>query len=194
MVLSLSTPTSLQYFASLVQSDDHFPLLEAAVSVAQDEYPDLDVQQVLGDVDQLLARLKRRLPADAAPLQRLRGHTAPVAAAEWLAAGEQVASGGADNIVRIWSAETGACVAQVAAGLCPTPPLPSSSPARKLTVCVSGLKTCERSRTAPTRALSPIGLFLAMVRSYQWICLQKRGLSGIVAACAGNEQSLRNDL
>ena len=30
------------------------------------------MQQVLGDVDQLLARLKRRLPADAAPLQRLR--------------------------------------------------------------------------------------------------------------------------
>ncbi len=27
---------------------------------------------MLGDVDQLLARLKRRLPADAAPLQRLR--------------------------------------------------------------------------------------------------------------------------
>ncbi|MDP3412617.1 MAG: transglutaminase-like domain-containing protein, partial [Polaromonas sp.] len=33
---------------------------------------DLDVQQVLGDVDQLLARLKRRLPADASALQRLR--------------------------------------------------------------------------------------------------------------------------
>ena len=49
-----------------------FPLLEAAASLAQDEYPELDVQQVLGDVDQLLARLKRRLPADAAPLQRLR--------------------------------------------------------------------------------------------------------------------------
>lgn len=55
-----------------MQSDDHFPLLEAAASLAQDEYPDLDVQQVLGDVDQLLARLKRRLPADAAPLARLR--------------------------------------------------------------------------------------------------------------------------
>jgi regulator of sirC expression with transglutaminase-like and TPR domain len=68
----LITPTPLEYFASLVQSDDHFPLLEAAVSLAQDEYPDLDVQQVLGDVDQLLARLKRRLPADAAPLQKLR--------------------------------------------------------------------------------------------------------------------------
>lgn len=64
--------TPLAYFTALVQSDDHFPLLEAAASLAQDEYPDLDVQQVLGDVDQLLARLKRRLPADAAPLARLR--------------------------------------------------------------------------------------------------------------------------
>ena len=72
MLLKLSAPTPLEYFGSLVQSDDQFPLLEAAVSIAQDEYPDLDVQQVLGDVDQLLARLKRRLPADAAPLQRLR--------------------------------------------------------------------------------------------------------------------------
>jgi regulator of sirC expression with transglutaminase-like and TPR domain len=62
----------LQYFSSLVQSDEHFPLLEAAVSLAQDEYPDLDVQQVLGDVDQLLARIKRRLPADASALQKLR--------------------------------------------------------------------------------------------------------------------------
>jgi regulator of sirC expression with transglutaminase-like and TPR domain len=64
--------TALAYFALLVQSDDDFPLLEACASVAQDEYPDLDVQQVLGDVDQLLARLKRRLPADASPLHRLR--------------------------------------------------------------------------------------------------------------------------
>ncbi len=72
MSLSFDVPSPLQYFASLVQSDEHFPLLEAAVSVAQDEYPDLDVQQVLGDVDQLLARVKRRLPADASALQRLR--------------------------------------------------------------------------------------------------------------------------
>jgi regulator of sirC expression with transglutaminase-like and TPR domain len=72
MQFSLSAPTPLEYFTSLVQSDDHFPLLEAAISLAQDEYPDMDVQQVLGDVDQLLARLKRRLPADAGPLQRLR--------------------------------------------------------------------------------------------------------------------------
>lgn len=72
MPLSFDTPTPLAYFSALVQSDDQFPLLEAAASLAQDEYPDVDVQQVLGDVDQLLARLKRRLPADAAPLARLR--------------------------------------------------------------------------------------------------------------------------
>ncbi len=72
MQLNLAVPSPLQYFSSLVQSDEHFPLLETAISLAQDEYPDLDVQQVLGDVDQLLARLKRRLPADAPPLQRLR--------------------------------------------------------------------------------------------------------------------------
>lgn len=72
MPFSFEPPTPLAYFTALVQSDDHFPLLEAAASLAQDEYPDLDVQQVLGDVDQLLARLKRRLPADAAPLARLR--------------------------------------------------------------------------------------------------------------------------
>jgi len=72
MNLSLNVPTPLEYFASLVHSDADFPLLEAAISLAQDEYPDLSVQQVLGDVDQLLARLKRRLPADAGSLQRLR--------------------------------------------------------------------------------------------------------------------------
>ena len=72
MNLSYSVPTPLEYFASLVQSDTEFPLLEAAVSLAQDEYPELDVQQVLSEVDQLLARLKRRVPADAVPLQKLR--------------------------------------------------------------------------------------------------------------------------
>jgi len=72
MELNLAVPSPLQYFSSLVQSDKHFPLMEAAISLAQDEYPDLDIQQVLGDVDQLLVRLKRRLPADAPALQKLR--------------------------------------------------------------------------------------------------------------------------
>ncbi|TXT38144.1 MAG: hypothetical protein FD135_3102 [Comamonadaceae bacterium] len=72
MNLSLNVPTPLEYFAALVQADADFPLLEAAITLAQDEYPELNVQQVLGDVDQLLARLIRRLPTDAGPLQRLR--------------------------------------------------------------------------------------------------------------------------
>jgi hypothetical protein len=44
MLLNLSAPTPLEYFSSLAQSDEQFPLLEAAASIAQDEYPDLDVQ------------------------------------------------------------------------------------------------------------------------------------------------------
>lgn len=69
---SFSAPTPLGYFASLVGDDDSLPLLEAAAAIAQDEYPDLDVQAVLGDVDQLLARLRRRCAEDADALQRLR--------------------------------------------------------------------------------------------------------------------------
>ena len=63
--------TPLDYFALLVQSDENFPLLEAAIAVAQDEYEDLDVQQVLDSVDQMAAKLKRKLSVDAPPLQRL---------------------------------------------------------------------------------------------------------------------------
>lgn len=70
--LYLSAPSPLEYFSALVQNDDELPLLEAAISIAQDEYPELDIQQVLGDVDQLLARIKRRLAADATHVQRLR--------------------------------------------------------------------------------------------------------------------------
>lgn len=72
MAMHFEVPTPLAYFASLVESDEQFPLLEAAAAVAQDEYPELDVQRVLGEVDQLLARLKRRLASDASALQRLR--------------------------------------------------------------------------------------------------------------------------
>ncbi|HEY5581860.1 MAG TPA: transglutaminase, partial [Rhodoferax sp.] len=67
MTLSLAVPTPLEYFASLVHSDADFALLEAAACLAQDEYPELDVQDVLGEVDQLLARLKHRIAADAGP-------------------------------------------------------------------------------------------------------------------------------
>lgn len=70
--LRFEAPTPLSYFASLVASDDDFSAFEAAVSIAQDEYPDLDPQGVLAEVDALADRLRRRLSADAAPLQRLR--------------------------------------------------------------------------------------------------------------------------
>jgi regulator of sirC expression with transglutaminase-like and TPR domain len=76
MQIGFQALSPLAYFSLLVnddgRSDSQFPLLEAAVSIAQDDYPDLDVQQVLGDVDQVLARIKRRIPADSAQLPRLR--------------------------------------------------------------------------------------------------------------------------
>jgi regulator of sirC expression with transglutaminase-like and TPR domain len=69
---ALTAPsTPLDYFALLVKSDTDFPLLEAAVAVAQDEYEDLDVQQVLDSVDQLIAKLQRKIPLDAVPLHKL---------------------------------------------------------------------------------------------------------------------------
>jgi regulator of sirC expression with transglutaminase-like and TPR domain len=74
MVLPLrfEAPTALQYFAALVCDDASFSVLEAAAAVAQDEYPQLDTQELLSQVDALAERLCRRLPADAAPLQRMR--------------------------------------------------------------------------------------------------------------------------
>lgn len=70
--LHFEAPTALDYFAALVADDASFSVLEAAVAVAQDEWPDLDVQGVLAEVDELAQKLRRRIPADAAPLQRLR--------------------------------------------------------------------------------------------------------------------------
>jgi regulator of sirC expression with transglutaminase-like and TPR domain len=72
MPLSFVPPSPLEYFATLVQSDDDFALFEAAVCLAQNEYPDLDVQGVMGEVDLLLARMRRRLASDAGPVQKLR--------------------------------------------------------------------------------------------------------------------------
>ncbi len=72
MKFDFSAPTPLAYFASLVQRDEGLPLLEAAASLGQDEYPALDVQQVLHDVDQLADRLRRRVATDADPMDRLR--------------------------------------------------------------------------------------------------------------------------
>ena len=70
--LQLQVPSALGYFAALVAEDQGFALVEAAICVAQDEQPGLDVQAVLGEIDRLAARLKARLPTDAPALRRLR--------------------------------------------------------------------------------------------------------------------------
>lgn len=70
--LIFELPTPLDYFASLVASDESFSLLEAAIAVAQDEHPGVDAQGVLAEIDRMAAQLARRIPADAAALQRLR--------------------------------------------------------------------------------------------------------------------------
>ncbi len=73
MALSYSVPTPLEYFASLVQvpQGGAIALLESAACIAQDEYPRLDVQQFLDEMDRLQARLQRRIAQDAEPLLRL---------------------------------------------------------------------------------------------------------------------------
>jgi regulator of sirC expression with transglutaminase-like and TPR domain len=55
-----------------VADDSSLPLLEAAVAVAQDEDPGLDVQGVLARIDALAERLRHRIPSDTAALPRLR--------------------------------------------------------------------------------------------------------------------------
>jgi regulator of sirC expression with transglutaminase-like and TPR domain len=69
--MHFAQPTPLDYFASLVAEDAGLNLLEAAISLAQDEYPQLDVQAVLAEVDGLARRLRERVAADAAPAHRL---------------------------------------------------------------------------------------------------------------------------
>ena len=70
--LRFAAPTALEYFSTLVADDASLSLLEAATAIAQDDFPRLDTQSVLAEIDALADRLKRRMPADAVPVQRLR--------------------------------------------------------------------------------------------------------------------------
>jgi len=65
-------PTALEYFATLVADDASLSLTEAAIAVAQDDFPHLDTQTVLAEIDTLALKLKKRIPPDAVPVQRLR--------------------------------------------------------------------------------------------------------------------------
>ena len=69
---AIAIPTPLEYFAALVADDAQFALTEAAISLAQDEEPALDSQMVLAEIDAVAQTLKRRIPADAVPVQKLR--------------------------------------------------------------------------------------------------------------------------
>lgn len=70
--LRFEAPTVLDYFATLVADDRQFTQLEAAIAIAQDDDPTLDVQTVLAQIDALAVRLKQRIAADTSPLQKLR--------------------------------------------------------------------------------------------------------------------------
>ena len=63
---------SLDYFAALVQQDESIPLFEAALAIAQDSEPRLDLTAPQIEVDMLAAKLRRRLPADVSHVQKLR--------------------------------------------------------------------------------------------------------------------------
>ena len=62
----------LDYFASLVQEEEAIPLFEAALSIAQDEDPAIDLNHSQLEMDKLAVRLKRRLPEDIAHIPKLR--------------------------------------------------------------------------------------------------------------------------
>ena len=62
----------LDYFASLVSEDDHFPLTESAIAVAQHAYPDLVVQHVFDELDLLGDKLRQRVTHEMAGIQKLQ--------------------------------------------------------------------------------------------------------------------------
>lgn len=63
---------ALDYFSALVQQDDAIPLFEAALSIAQDADPDLDLTEIQVAVDTFGAKLRQRLPSDASAVQKIR--------------------------------------------------------------------------------------------------------------------------
>jgi nucleoside-diphosphate-sugar epimerase len=57
---------ALDYFSSLVKQDDAIPLFEAALCIAQDDDPALDLTACAIEIDKFAARLNQRLPKDIA--------------------------------------------------------------------------------------------------------------------------------
>ena len=64
--------TPLDYFAALVRQSNSIPLFEAAVALGQDTDPQLDIGALQAEVDAFAARLQKRLPRDAGPVQKVQ--------------------------------------------------------------------------------------------------------------------------
>jgi regulator of sirC expression with transglutaminase-like and TPR domain len=62
----------LDYFSSLVAEDDHLPLTEAAIAIAQHAYPDLIVQNVIDELDLIADKLKQRISSEFSGIQKLQ--------------------------------------------------------------------------------------------------------------------------
>ncbi|SAK72805.1 transglutaminase [Caballeronia calidae] len=67
----MTTTRILDYFSSLMAEDDTLPLTEAALSLAQDAYPDLDMQAALAEIDELVVRARRRVRDEADVKQKV---------------------------------------------------------------------------------------------------------------------------
>lgn len=70
--MACMTLASLDYFSALVSQDEAIPLFEAALCIAQDAEPGLDLSVPQIQIDVLAERLKRRLSSDASDIQKLR--------------------------------------------------------------------------------------------------------------------------
>jgi regulator of sirC expression with transglutaminase-like and TPR domain len=64
--------SDLAYFRMLVSDSEKIPLFEAAASLAQDEYPRLDLENVLSTLEQLGGRLSDRCRHVGTELKRLQ--------------------------------------------------------------------------------------------------------------------------
>jgi regulator of sirC expression with transglutaminase-like and TPR domain len=64
-VTTMMNTRVLDYFSALVADDESLPLTEAALSIAQDAYPDLDLQGTLAEIDELALRAQKRMPEGA---------------------------------------------------------------------------------------------------------------------------------
>jgi regulator of sirC expression with transglutaminase-like and TPR domain len=71
-MMALMTLASLDYFSALVRLDNSIPLFEAALSIAQDAEPELDLAMPQIQIDVLAEKLMRRFSNDASDIQKLQ--------------------------------------------------------------------------------------------------------------------------